>query len=188
MGSCRSMCRSGNAQATGPGCAKDCTQEQIFEEVWGQLVDHIDDRSSPRSMSSQVPRSSNRVPNPSEATNLEPLLVNTEGRGMTALCRDEDPQLLPRRRLRAHIHRSRHDGGSERGGAPSGERNTGARVRSERCRVGALREPARVALRALDRVRGAWSAGSAASRRPKPPGRREATVSGLLLRTSHPHD
>ena len=36
---------------------------------------------------------------------------------------DEDPEPVPGLRLRAHLHRSGHDGGRQRGGAPRGERH-----------------------------------------------------------------
>ena len=29
-------------------CAMECTQEEIFKEVWGQILDHIDDGSLER--------------------------------------------------------------------------------------------------------------------------------------------
>ena len=63
-------------------------------------------------------------PNPTEATNLEPLLINTAGSWADrpeAATRDPEP--LPRLRLRAHAHRPRDDGGRQRGGAPRGQRD-----------------------------------------------------------------
>ena len=60
-------------------CAKDCTQEQIFEEVWGQLVDHIDDGTLAEvNVVAKFLDPAIQLPNPSEVTNLEPLLVNTK--------------------------------------------------------------------------------------------------------------
>ena len=46
-------------------CAMECTQEEIFTEVWGQILDHIDDGSLDTvNVLSQVPRSRDRVPEP----------------------------------------------------------------------------------------------------------------------------
>ena len=66
-------------------------------------------------------------PNPTAATNLEPLLVNTAGSW------DNRPRRPPRRsrtcprlRLRAHPHRPGDHGGRERGGAAGRQRDPGA--------------------------------------------------------------
>lgn len=61
---------------------RECTRDEIREEVWGQLVDHLGaDTLAAANVDSwfldtdiQFPKS-----NPSSATNLEPLLINTAG-------------------------------------------------------------------------------------------------------------
>jgi uncharacterized protein with NAD-binding domain and iron-sulfur cluster len=64
--------------------ARDCTPDEIFDEVWAQLVDHIDDGSLKKSnIVAKFLDPSVVLPNPSNATkqaiNLEPLLINTAG-------------------------------------------------------------------------------------------------------------
>lgn len=60
--------------------AKNCTKDQIRAEVWRQMVDHIDDG---RLQESNVLRffldPAIEFPNPTQTTNLEPLLINTAG-------------------------------------------------------------------------------------------------------------
>ena len=59
-----------------------CTAEEIRDEVWGQLVDHINDGPPSLDEANVVTwflDPAIEFPNPTEATNLEPLLVNTNG-------------------------------------------------------------------------------------------------------------
>jgi uncharacterized protein with NAD-binding domain and iron-sulfur cluster len=68
-----------------PGRAIDkvamaCTKEEIRTEVWAQLVAHIDDGSlDEANVVDFFLDPAIKFPNPTEATNLEPLLVNTKG-------------------------------------------------------------------------------------------------------------
>ena len=80
---------------------------------------------------SSTRRSSSRTRR--QATNLEPLLVNTAGSWADrpdAVTRDPEP--VPGRRLRAHEHRPRDDGGRQRGGAPRGQRDPRRRAARRR--------------------------------------------------------
>jgi uncharacterized protein with NAD-binding domain and iron-sulfur cluster len=63
--------------------ASRCSREEIRAEVWGQLTDHLNDGEQPLLDESSV-RSwfldpAIEFPNPTDATNLEPLLINTPG-------------------------------------------------------------------------------------------------------------
>ncbi len=60
--------------------ARECTKAQIRDEVWKQIVDHIDDNSLKRSnVVTWFLDPDIQFPNPGKATNAEPLLVNTAG-------------------------------------------------------------------------------------------------------------
>ena len=60
--------------------AMRCSKEEIRAEVWGQLVDHIDDGSlDERHVLAWFLDPAITFPNPTEAANLEPLLINTAG-------------------------------------------------------------------------------------------------------------
>jgi uncharacterized protein with NAD-binding domain and iron-sulfur cluster len=63
--------------------ASRCSRDEIRAEVWGQLVDHLNDGPQPLLEESRVLSwfldPAIEFPNPTEATNLEPLLINTAG-------------------------------------------------------------------------------------------------------------
>jgi uncharacterized protein with NAD-binding domain and iron-sulfur cluster len=60
--------------------AMRCSREEIRSEVWGQLTDHIDDGSlDERHVLAWFLDPAITFPNPTEAANLEPLLINTAG-------------------------------------------------------------------------------------------------------------
>ena len=99
-------------------------------EVWGQLQDHLNDGPTPvladPNLLSWFLDPAIEFPNPTGATNLEPLLINTAGSWADRPeARDADRQPVPRLRLRAHAHRPRDDGGRQRGGAAGGQRDPG---------------------------------------------------------------
>jgi uncharacterized protein with NAD-binding domain and iron-sulfur cluster len=66
-----------------PKIAMNCTKEEVIDEVWAQLKAHLNDDEA------QVLEDINRLstfidtdiswPNPTEAANLEPMLINTPG-------------------------------------------------------------------------------------------------------------
>jgi uncharacterized protein with NAD-binding domain and iron-sulfur cluster len=59
--------------------AMRCTKEEIRAEVWGQLADHLEDRIDERHVLAWFLDPAITFPNPTEAANLEPLLINTAG-------------------------------------------------------------------------------------------------------------
>jgi uncharacterized protein with NAD-binding domain and iron-sulfur cluster len=59
--------------------AMRCTKEEIRAEVWGQLTDHLDDELDERHVLAWFLDPAITFPNPTEAANLEPLLINTAG-------------------------------------------------------------------------------------------------------------
>ena len=115
---------------------------------------------------SSTPRSSS--PTRPEATNLEPLLINTAGSWADRPGgRDRDPEPRARLGLRPHAHRPRDDGGRQRGGAAGGQRDPRRRAAPPRPAAGVWKpeEPAIFGpARALDKLR--WRL---FRRPPKPP-------------------
>jgi len=59
--------------------AMRCSKEEIRAEVWGQLVDHLEDQIDERHVIAWFLDPAISFPNPTEAANLEPLLINTAG-------------------------------------------------------------------------------------------------------------
>ena len=59
--------------------AQLCSREEIFEEVWGQLEDHLDGALDGVGVIDRFLDPAIVFPNPTGAANLEPLLVNTAG-------------------------------------------------------------------------------------------------------------
>ena len=63
--------------------AMRCSREEIRAEVWGQLADHLNDGPEPvldeRHVLAWFLDPAITFPNPTEAANLEPLLINTAG-------------------------------------------------------------------------------------------------------------
>lgn len=61
-------------------CAIDCSEREIRTEVWGQILDHIDDGSlEGANIIDWFLDPAIEFPNPAVVTNAEPLLVNTAG-------------------------------------------------------------------------------------------------------------
>src|ERR671911_1418003 len=59
--------------------AQLCSREEIFEEVWGQLEDHLDGALGDVTVVDRFLDPAIVFPNPTGAANLEPLLINTAG-------------------------------------------------------------------------------------------------------------
>ena len=63
--------------------AKECTPEEVKNEVWAQLLAHLDGPTQRALIQAEVLHwfldPDIEYPNPSECTNLEPLLINTIG-------------------------------------------------------------------------------------------------------------
>lgn len=60
--------------------ARECTKQEIHDEVWAQILDHIDDGSlAQNNIHSWFLDEDIQFPNPGKDTNAEPLLVNKAG-------------------------------------------------------------------------------------------------------------
>jgi uncharacterized protein with NAD-binding domain and iron-sulfur cluster len=153
--------------------ASKCTPDEVREEVWGQLQDHLNDGDETVLEDANVLRSfldpAIQFPNPTGATNLEPLLVNTAGSWAD---RPEARTAIPSLFLAADFVHTYTDLATMEGANEAARRAvneildvTGSSA--ERCGVWKLREPPIFApARALDRIR--W--GLLGSRRdPRPP-------------------
>ena len=168
--------------------AMACTREEIREEVWGQLTDHLNDAGRPvldeRNVLAWFLDPAIEFPNPSAATNLEPLLVNTAGSW------DDRPEAvtrIPNLLLAADFVRTHTDLATMEGANEAARRAVNAILDASgspaaRCPIWKLREPAIFApARALDRLR--WKL---FRRPPKPPLRVTASggiePTGLLAR------
>lgn len=144
---------------TGKVAAK-CTPEEIRSEVWGQLQDHLNDGSTPVLADENVlgwyVDPAIQFPNPTGATNLEPLLINTAGSWDD---RPEAQTRIPNLFLAGDFVRTHTDLATMEGANEAARRAVNAILaatdaRAPACRVWKLREPAIFApARALDRLR-----------------------------------
>jgi uncharacterized protein with NAD-binding domain and iron-sulfur cluster len=140
--------------------AMACTKDEIRAEVWGQLAAHLNDGDETVLDEANVITwfldPAIEFPNPSAATNLEPLLVNTAGSWDD---RPEATTRIPNLLLAADFVRTHTDLATMEGANEAARRatnaildRTGSNVR--RCPVWKLEEPVVFApARALDRVR-----------------------------------
>ncbi|MEA2291062.1 MAG: hypothetical protein QOF17_82 [Solirubrobacteraceae bacterium] len=151
--------------------AARCTREEIRQEVWGQLTDHLNDGPQPVLDEARVREwfldPAIEFPNPSAAANLEPLLINTAGSWAD---RPGVATELPNLLLAADYVRTHTDLATMEGANEAARRAVNAILDrtgsgAPRCGVWPLREPAVLApLRALDRVR--WRLFHRAARTP----------------------
>jgi uncharacterized protein with NAD-binding domain and iron-sulfur cluster len=58
--------------------AMQCTHDEVLDEVWAQLADHVEDLDKGNVVRAFLDPAI-EFPNPTQAANLEPLLVNTAG-------------------------------------------------------------------------------------------------------------
>jgi uncharacterized protein with NAD-binding domain and iron-sulfur cluster len=137
--------------------ASRCTREEIREEVWGQLVDHLDHGElDERWVLEWFLDPAIEFPNPSAATNLEPLLVNTAGSWAD---RPDAATRIPNLTLAADYVRTYTDLATMEGANEAARRAVNAILATagsgaEPCPIWKLREPAVLGpARALDRVR-----------------------------------
>ncbi len=147
--------------------AKACTKDEIRREVWAQLVDHIDDGSLTESnVVTWFLDPAIEFPNPGQATNAEPLLINTTGSWAN---RPEAVSAIPNLFLAADFVRTHTDL------ATMESANEAARAAvnglldavgsGPRCDVHPLEEPWLLwPFRQLDRLR--WKLGRSAARPP----------------------
>jgi uncharacterized protein with NAD-binding domain and iron-sulfur cluster len=159
--------------------AQLCSREEIFEEVWGQLEDHLDGALGAVTVVDRFLDPAIVFPNPTGAANLEPLLVNTAGSWAD---RPDAATRIPNLWLASDYVRTHTDLATMEAANEAARRAVngilGATRSSERrCEVWPLREPqAFAAARALDKVR--WKL---FQRPPKPP--LELTAAGELRPT-----
>jgi uncharacterized protein with NAD-binding domain and iron-sulfur cluster len=137
--------------------AMACTPGEIRAEVWGQLVDHIDDGSlDEANVVTWFLDPAIQFPNPTAATNLEPLLINTAGSWAD---RPDAVTRIPNFFLAADFVRTHTDLATMEGANEAARRAVNGILEATgshepRCDVWKLREPVVMApFRALDRVR-----------------------------------
>jgi uncharacterized protein with NAD-binding domain and iron-sulfur cluster len=133
-----------------------CTRDEIREEVWGQLRDHLDTRLDGVEVRAWALDEDIEFPNPSGATNAEPLLVNTAGSWAD---RPEARTRIPNLLLAADYVRTYTDLATMEGANEAARRAVNAILDAShssapRCGVWPLREPPVLApARALDKLR-----------------------------------
>src|SRR5918993_359461 len=173
-------------EAIGSGVRKQamfCSRDEITGEVWHQLKESLDDDATRDLEEVEVLGSfldpSIVHPNPTEATNLEPLLINTEGSWSDrpeAASDRVDNLVLASDYVRTHTDLATMEGANE-----AARRAVNAILdrdgsKAPRCAVWPLREPAAFAVaKAVDRVR--WRLG-----RPAAPGLRVDEEGGVHAR------
>jgi uncharacterized protein with NAD-binding domain and iron-sulfur cluster len=132
-----------------------CTPEEIRDEVWGQLQDHLDDALDGVEVVSWFLDEAIAFPNPSGATNAEPLLVNTKGSWAD---RPDATTRIPNLFLAADYVRTHTDLATMEGANEAARRAVNGILdathsNARRCEVWPLREPPSLKLaRTLDRL------------------------------------
>jgi uncharacterized protein with NAD-binding domain and iron-sulfur cluster len=150
-------------EAVGSGVRKQamfCTREEIAAEVWHQLEESLDDDATRELEGVEVLSSfldpSIVHPNPTEATNLEPLLINTAGswRDRPEAASDRiDNLLLASDYVRTHTDLATMEGANEAARRAVNAILERSGSGAERCAVWKLREPPLFApFRALDKL------------------------------------
>src|SRR5215210_7316489 len=136
--------------------AQLCSREEIFEEVWGQLEDHLDGALDAATVVDRFLDPAIVFPNPTGAANLEPLLVNTAGSWAD---RPAAATRIPNLFLASDYVRTHTDLATMEAANEAARRAVNgildvSRSAARRCEVWALQEPrAFAAARALDKVR-----------------------------------
>ena len=120
-----------------------CTPEEIRDEVWAQLRAHLDDELDGVEVESWFLDEAIEFPNPSGATNAEPLLVNTKGSWAD---RPDASTAIPNLMLAADYVRTYTDLATMEGANEAARRAVNAildatRSRAPRCELWPLREP-----------------------------------------------
>jgi uncharacterized protein with NAD-binding domain and iron-sulfur cluster len=132
-----------------------CTPDEIRDEVWGQLSDHLEDELASAEVVSWFLDEAIEFPNPSGATNAEPLLVNTKGSWAD---RPDAATRIPNLMLAADYVRTHTDLATMEGANEAARRAVNAILDATdslapRCAVWPLREPPALRpARALDKV------------------------------------
>jgi uncharacterized protein with NAD-binding domain and iron-sulfur cluster len=160
-------------QTPGPrtgNVAARCTRDEIHEEVWGQVADHLNDGANPVLDRAWVLRwfldPAIEFPNPSGATNLEPLLINTAGSWAD---RPEAITRIPNLKLAADYVRTNTDLATMEGANEAARRAVNAILaesgRRDLCAIYTLREPRVLGpARAFDKL--LWKLGRRPARPP----------------------
>jgi uncharacterized protein with NAD-binding domain and iron-sulfur cluster len=166
--------------------AMQCTHDEVLDEVWGQLADHVETLDKANVLRAFLDPAI-EFPNPTEAANLEPLLVNTSGSWAD---RPDAVTRVPNLFLASDYVRTYTDLATMEGANEAARRAVNGILEATgsgapRCELWPLSEPAVFApAKALDKLR--WKL---FKRPPKPPlrvtedGRVEATgpvAAGLL--------
>jgi uncharacterized protein with NAD-binding domain and iron-sulfur cluster len=126
--------------------AIECSREEIRTEVWGQLTDHLNDGPQPVLDDHHVLAwfldPAIEFPNPTQATNLEPLLINTAGSWAD---RPDAATAIPNLVLAADYVRTNTDLATMEGANEAARRAVNAILadggRRDLCEVFPLREP-----------------------------------------------
>jgi uncharacterized protein with NAD-binding domain and iron-sulfur cluster len=136
--------------------AMDCSKKEIQEEVWGQITDAIEDGSLDiKNIADFFLDDDIQFLNPTQATNLEPLLINTAGSWAD---RPEAVTRIPNLFLAADFVRTHTDLATMEGANEAARRAVNGILRATRspkprCGVWALDEPPVLApFRAWDRL------------------------------------
>jgi uncharacterized protein with NAD-binding domain and iron-sulfur cluster len=137
--------------------AQRCTREEIFDEVWSQVVDHLDgDELDGVTVVDRFLDPAIVFPNPTEAGNLEPLLVNTAN---SWAARPDAVTAIPNLFLASDYVRTYTDLATMEAANEAARRAVNGILEASgstagRCAVWKLEEPGVfAAARALDRVR-----------------------------------
>ena len=135
--------------------AMRCSREEILDEVWAQLGDHLEDLDAANVVARFLDPAI-EFPNPTQAANLEPLLVNTAGSWAD---RPDAVTRIPNLFLASDYVRTHTDLATMEGANEAARRAVNGILdatgsAAPRCEIWPLREPAAFApARALDRVR-----------------------------------
>jgi uncharacterized protein with NAD-binding domain and iron-sulfur cluster len=165
-------------------CAKDCTEEQILDEVWEQLKLHIDDGSlDDANIVARFLDPAIQLPNPTDTANLEPLLVNTKDSWKYRPCA---VTRVPNLFLASDFVRTYTDLATMESANEAARRAVNGILDAEksdasRCKVWRPREVQALApLRALDKVRWELEKPIRSALRTAPGGQRIGGLLGLL--------
>ena len=135
--------------------AMQCSREEIIDEVWAQLNDHLEDLDDDNVVQRFLDPAI-EFPNPTQAANLEPLLVNTAGSWAD---RPDAVTRIPNLFLASDYVRTHTDLATMEGANEAARRAVNGILAATgssapRCEIWPLREPAAFApARALDRIR-----------------------------------
>jgi uncharacterized protein with NAD-binding domain and iron-sulfur cluster len=135
--------------------AMQCTHDEVIAEVWAQLSDHLDDLDQGNVVRAFLDPAI-EFPNPTEAANLEPLLVNTANSWED---RPDAVTRIPNLFLASDYVRTHTDLATMEGANEAARRAVNGILdatgsSAPRCEIWPLREPAAFGpAKALDRIR-----------------------------------